>query len=208
MTRTNPASDEAATGHVPSDGSLLRRIKRGEEAAATELYLRYSKRLLALAKANTAPELAVRFDPEDVVQSVFRSFFRRASTGCYEVPEGGELWRLLLVHAINKVRQLAIRHRAQRRDAGRTISYHGIEEEMDGRYVNHTEPLQILEFVIDDLLSTMTTAQKRIVELRIEGHTVDEIAEQTRRSKRTVERVLQSFREQLAELIADRQDGK
>ncbi|MEZ6117803.1 MAG: ECF-type sigma factor [Pirellulaceae bacterium] len=95
----------------PSDGSLLRRIQGGEEDAATQLYLRYSNRLIALAKHNTSPELAVRFDPEDVVQSVFRSFFRRASGGCYDVPEGGELWRLLLVLALNKVRGLAIHHR-------------------------------------------------------------------------------------------------
>ena len=110
----------------PSDGSLLRRIQGGEEDAATELYLRYSNRLINLARNNTAPELAVRFDPEDVVQSVFRSFFRRASTGGYDVAEGGELWRLLLVLALNKVRALAIHHRSQKRNVSKTVGGDGV----------------------------------------------------------------------------------
>jgi len=40
-----------------------------------------------------------------------------------------------------------------------------------------------------------------MIALRIDGHEVAEIAEQMRRSKRTVERVLQEFRRQLAEVL-------
>jgi RNA polymerase sigma-70 factor (ECF subfamily) len=98
-----------------SDGSLVRLIRDGEQQAATDLFLRYSDRLLNLAKSNTSPQLSPRFDPEDVVQSVFRSFFRRVSDGAYDVPPGEELWRLLLVLSLNKVRRLAKFHRAQKR---------------------------------------------------------------------------------------------
>ena len=58
-----------------TDGSLVRLLRSGEQEAATDLYLRYSERLLKLARNNTSEKLAPRFDPEDVVQSVFRSFF-------------------------------------------------------------------------------------------------------------------------------------
>src|SRR5688572_7541250 len=89
-------SDELSPPSVSgrTDHSLLRRIRDGEQEAATTLYLRYAERLEALAKANTAAALAIRIDPEDVVQSVFRTFFRRASEGHYDVPEGDELWKL------------------------------------------------------------------------------------------------------------------
>lgn len=191
-----------------SDQSLLRRIRHGEEEAATQLYLRYSHRLMQLAKANTSRDLATRFDPEDVVQSVFRSFFRRASGGCYEVPEGGELWRLLLVLALNKVRALALHHRAQKRDVSQTVGATGLEELSARQAEQCTEPVKILELVIEDLLQQMPPVQRQIVEFRIEGCTVAEIAERTKRSKRTIERTLQSFREQLAALTDDQDEAQ
>ncbi|MCA9214034.1 MAG: sigma-70 family RNA polymerase sigma factor [Planctomycetales bacterium] len=162
-----------------SDGSLLRRIKDGEQDAATQLYVRYSQRLIALAKANTAKELTSRFDPEDIVQSVFRSFFRRASTGTYNVPEGGELWRLLLVLALNKVRRSAIRHRAKKRDASNTLSLHGFDSVEDELVKSDPTPLTILQMVIEDILQSMPESQRQMIELRIDGCTVEEIADST-----------------------------
>ena len=53
-----------------SDRSLLLRFQEGNQDAATALYVRYARRLQALAKAQTGKQLATRFDPEDVVQSV------------------------------------------------------------------------------------------------------------------------------------------
>ena len=79
------------------DKSLLHRYRRGDDDAATELYLRYAHRLRALANAQTSPELQQRVDNEDLVQSIFRTFFRRVAGGQYDVPNGDELWKLLLV---------------------------------------------------------------------------------------------------------------
>ncbi|MCA9171364.1 MAG: hypothetical protein KDB23_27025, partial [Planctomycetales bacterium] len=151
----------------PSDGSLLRRIRGGDEDAATKLYYRYSQRLIQLARANTAADLATRFDPEDVVQSVFRSFFRRAAGGCYDVPEGGELWRLLLVLALNKVRALAVHHRAKKRDVGQTVNP-SLMEDLETKQAA-SNPEHILAMVVEELLATMSATERRVVELRIEG---------------------------------------
>jgi RNA polymerase sigma-70 factor (ECF subfamily) len=93
-----------------SDHSLLRRLRRGQGDAFTLLYLRYAERLRALAAAQSSPRLAARVDPEDIVQSVFRTFFRRAAQGQYDVPEGEEIWKLLLVIALNKIRALGAYH--------------------------------------------------------------------------------------------------
>ena len=109
----------AAPAGEPSDQSLLRRFQHGHEDASTELYLRYSERLLALVAAGfRRPGPAV--DPEDIVQSVFRTFFRRASLGHYTVPDGDEIWKLFLVIALNKVRAIGSFHRAAKRDVRRT----------------------------------------------------------------------------------------
>jgi RNA polymerase sigma-70 factor (ECF subfamily) len=184
-----------------SDRALLDRIRTGEQDAARELYQRYAARLQRLVSAQTGTDLKVRFDPEDVVQSVFRTLFRRVSRGLYDVPAGDELWQLLLVLALNKTRKLATYHRAQRRDVGKT---HGSDElrgaaaGSDGR---DQADLQVLELLVEDLMADLPETHRQIIRLRIEGHRADDISRETKRSKRTVERVLQEFRNRLGVLI-------
>lgn len=177
----------------------MRRFRQGEEDAATELFMKYARRVHALAKSQTSTALAARFDPDDVVQSVFRSFFRRAADGFYSVPPGDELWQLLLVLTINKVRSLAVHHRAQKRDATKTVVTEG--KDWVGAYEADDFAHKTLEMVIEDILSELPETNRKVVELRIEGHEVQEIADLTQRSKRTVERILQQFRQRLTEMI-------
>ncbi|MGI9456029.1 MAG: RNA polymerase sigma factor [Aeoliella sp.] len=184
-----------------SDQSLLRRFREGEQDAATALYVRYAQRLQALAKKQTGRDLSSRFDPEDVVQSVFRTFFRRAAAGYYEVPQGDELWRLLLVLALHKVRNLAVHHRAQKRDVAKTWN---VDEDRDLDHKLEADDqvaYDSLRMVIDDVVRDLPASNQKIIEMRIEGHGIKEIAVETNRSNRTVERTLQAFREQLAQLV-------
>lgn len=184
-----------------TDHALLHRYRKGEQDAATQLYLRYSARLQSWASSQTSAVFTTRFDEEDVVQSVFRTLFRRVSEGLYDVPPGEELWQLLLVIALNKIRKLATFHRAQKRDVGKT---HGSEALELVQYRNQTPDetsLQILQLVLDDLLRHLPETQRAIVEMRIEGHKTDDIAQSTGRSSRTVERVLQGFRLKLSDLL-------
>jgi len=184
-----------------SDHSLLLRFREGSQDAATALYVRYAARLQALAKAKTGQRLATRFDPEDVVQSVFRTFFRRAVESGYDVPAGEELWQLLLVLALNKIRTLANHHRAQKRDVARTGSPEKMDEMTAGASGQEELAYETMRLVVQDLVAELPSPKNRIVELRIEGHEIQQIAEMTSRSKRTVERTLQQFRSQLAKLI-------
>jgi len=184
-----------------TDCSLVGRFRTGEQDAATELYLRYAGRLQAWASSQTSRTLKTRFDPEDVVQSVFRTLFRRVGEGLYNVPPGEELWQLLLVLALNKIRKLATYHHAQKRDVGKTFGSATLDHVQEKHADGNENSLQILQMVIDDLLGDMPAANRTIVELRIEGYRVAAIASQTRRSQRTVERVLQEFRLKLGTLI-------
>jgi RNA polymerase sigma-70 factor (ECF subfamily) len=194
------ADDGPLAANVSTDRSLLDRYRTGEQDAATKLYERYAARLEALVSSRTAADLHTRFDAEDVVQSVFRTLFRRISHGLYDVPAGEELWQLLLVLALNKTRKLATFHRAQKRDVGKTKGSADLQ--------NATQPLghddvslRLLQMVVDDLISDLPATHRQIIQLRIEGHRADDISQQTQRSKRTVERVLQEFRHKLSALI-------
>ena len=186
-----------------SDHSLLRRFQRGQADASTELYLRYTARLHALARAQSSPDLARRVDPEDIVQSVFRTFFRRANLGQYAVPDGEEIWKLLLVIALNKVRATGAFHRAAKRDVRRTTSGESFDRAVESASGDDESALNTLRLVVEETLATMPAVYRRMIELRIEGHEVAEIAASVQRSKRSVERVLQEFREKLGAQIHD-----
>ena len=195
---SEPILHEADDG---SDGSLVRRFRAGEEDAATKLYKRYAERLHRLAQRNTALDLSRRFDAEDVVQSVFRTFFRRVRTGLYDLPAGDELWRLLLVISLNKIRTLAIHHRAQKRSVASTVAPDsGLLAQLADVNADNLA-LTSLKMVIDEVLCDLPAAQRRMIVRRIDGCQVEEIAAETGRSKRTVERVLQDFRQRLRGII-------
>jgi RNA polymerase sigma-70 factor (ECF subfamily) len=179
-----------------SDHILLERFRDGEEDAATKLFLKYGTRLRAFAKAKTSDQLASRFDPEDVVQSVFRTFFRRAANGLYDVPDGDELWQLLLVIALNKIRDLAVHHRALKRDVTRTEG--GNDQSMAAANAGvKKSSIEVLKVVLEDFLESLPAKQSSVARLRMEGYQVEEIAEATKQSKRTVERVLNQLRKNL-----------
>ena len=185
-----------------SDHSLLRRVQGGQPDASTELYLRYAHRLHALVAAQSSPELARRVDAEDIVQSVFRTFFRRAAHGHYSVPDGEEIWKLLLVIALNKVRAAGAYHRAAKRDVRMTAGNQGIERYPDPLHSNESATV-LLKMSVEDALSQLSPQHKEVVELRMEGHEVAEIAQRTGRSKRSIERILQECRKKLARLLED-----
>ena len=198
MRKANLEGEAEDKANVITDHSLIDRFRKGEQDAATQLYLRYAARLQSWASAQTSTAYKSRFDEEDVVQSVFRTLFRRVSEGLYDVPPGEELWQLLLVIALNKIRKLANYHRAQKRDIGKTQGSDALElVRFNNRSADETA-LHVLQNVLDELFGDMNATHRQVVELRIEGHKTDDIAERTGRSSRTIERVLQSFRLRLS----------
>jgi RNA polymerase sigma-70 factor (ECF subfamily) len=189
----------------PSDRTLLRQFQRGETGAATLLYMRYAARITSLAGTQRGPNLASRFDPDDIVQSIFRTFFRRAAEGQYDVPEGEDLWKLFLVIALHKVRDACSFHRAAKRDVRVTRSIEASDCGCATRTSQDEIGLAELKMVVDELLGGLPATQRVIVELRIDGCQVEEIAHKTGRSRRTVERGLQEFRARLGAVLREGQ---
>lgn len=187
-----------------SDRELLEELRSGNREAATALYRKYAKRLRQLIRTKCSAALARRIDADDILQSVFHAFFKGAANGMYDVPAGEELWPLLLVIALNKIRTQGSFHLAAKRDVRLTCAL-----EMDeagsqgvGRLEAH-EPLPFLKMVADEALERIPVIQREIVELRVAGYEVEEIAQRVGRSKRTVERLLQTCRARLSVLLAE-----
>jgi RNA polymerase sigma factor (sigma-70 family) len=153
-----------------------------------ELYRRYSGRLERLV----APRVGDLYDADDVVQSAFRTFIRTADRGHYDLPDGQDLWGLLVVIALNKVRSRSRYVTARKRaaDSG-TVSADEAGRESD--------PGGVID--LRDALERLTPAERELVELRATGHGVEEIARRVGRSKRTVERQLLACRRSLDKLV-------
>jgi RNA polymerase sigma-70 factor (ECF subfamily) len=191
----DPSNDQPPRSEA-TDSSLLRRFKAGSDQAATDLYRRYARHVRRLAEPSCQGELGRRLDADDVVQSVFSSFFRRARDGNYEVPEGQELWGLLLVMSLHKIRSRGAFHRAARRDVRATQPADALEDTVVDS--EHDElALAALRLTVEEAIQSQPEPNRQIARLRIDGFEVAEIAARVGRARRTVERVLQQFRQQL-----------
>ena len=175
------------------DRLLLALTRAGDSAAAGELYERYARRLRGLAckRAEGRP-----IDPDDVVQSVFRTFLAGVGRGRYDVPEGRDLWALLVVVAVNKMRAYTRSVRALKRGAGRAET--GLTRDPPDAAADPA-----LEVAARDMLACFSPRERELIELRLAGHRVEGIAARLTRSKRTVERTLQNCRERLLTLMAE-----
>ena len=71
----------------PDDFSirLLAQWREGDQQAAGHLFHRYAEQLTALARGRLSARMGRRFDPEDVVQSVYCSFFKGAGEGRFDL---------------------------------------------------------------------------------------------------------------------------
>lgn len=202
--RNTQASNPSTPRAAPSDSVLLKRFQNRDFDAATQLYVRYAQRIRNLAQSQCSTALARQIEPDDIVQSVFGSFFRRAAQGEYQVPDGNELWRLLLSIALNKIRAKGIYHSAHKRDARRTTQMAAVEKWVEpARQGDDAVPYAFLKMVIHEAMEELSHAEKTMIALRIDGYEVAEIAEKTKTSKRSVERSLQEFRSRLALILVD-----
>ena len=186
---------------TPTDKSLVVMVRDGDEDAAEALYDRYARRVFGLVRSKLGARLSAMTEPEDIVQSVFKSMFRGMQAGNYDAPPGTTLWNLLAVIAVRKLSNKASHHSAKRRDASRNVP---LDAELDG--VGPAIDLASAEFFqvcIQESLELLRPLHRKILSLRIQGHSIDEIRDLTGRSRRTVERSLQKSRELLAESLLD-----
>jgi RNA polymerase sigma-70 factor (ECF subfamily) len=177
--------------------TLVQRLHDGDPQAANLLFERYARRLARAAEQHLAQKLAGRLDGEDVVQSVFRTFFRRHAAGEFRLDSTAQLWRLLLQMTLRKARFQARFHLAARRDASAEAN----DDFTLAQAVAHEPgPAEAAALVdqIDALLRGLPELHVRILEMRLQGWTVVEVARQMGVCRQTVYRVLDLLGERLA----------
>jgi RNA polymerase sigma-70 factor (ECF subfamily) len=181
-----------------SSADLLARWQAGDQQAAAKLWWRYATQLIGLTRKWLSGEMARHLDPEDVVQSVYRSFFAVARSEAFVLRHSGHLWRLLVTITRHKLRdQVRRQGRLKRRPGGAAVTgLEGLEAEL----MTHQPTPAEAAALADELklaLAGLDAEQRRMVELRLQGYKLGEIAKASGHHERTVRRVLHRVREHL-----------
>ncbi len=193
MTKKTPARDRPKTPRKPSEiAELIQKCRQGDAAATEQVFSRYVNRLTALARSRLSRQLAGRFDADDVVMSAYRSFFIGLRDRGFDIAEEAELWQLLVQITLRKLYRQVARHRTAKRSVSRE-QHQSVGAELipslPGREPGPDEAAAIAEEV-EHLMGQIPIAGRRIVELRLQGDEIGDIAQQVQVNERTVRRWL------------------
>ena len=184
---------------MPSDDPVtvwLGQLQAGDAAAVRPLWDRYFHRLVGLARARLRSSARRVPDEEDVALSAFDSFCRNAEAGRFpELTDRESLWRLLAAFTVRKsahhVRDAVRLKRGSGADADAAS---GVLEEILGREPDPGLAAEVAE-ECERLLAALGDPElRRIALLRMDGHSVDEVATAVGCAPRSVKRKLQLIR--------------
>jgi len=179
------------------DWLLVELTRAGDQEAARKLFDEYVERLVALARRHISQRLASRIDPEDVVQSVFRTFFGRLKEGQFHVADENDLCRLLVRITVHKTLRQVNFHRAAKRDPRQeTGQGDWSREELLSVLTREPSPEVTVAFLdhLEHFLSQLRPQERQILEMRVQGFTNEEITDRLGIYERKIRRVLERVR--------------
>ncbi len=190
---------------MPDDASfadLLGRLRAGDHAAAALVVDRYTHRLVALARTKLDGRIRQKEDPEDVLQSVFKSFFHRCGLGQFQLDSAGDLWALLVSLTLHKCGHRADFFRAAKRNVHRESRAEVAADTSSSEWetlAREPTPVEaaILAETVERLLCGLENHHQEIVRLSLEGETTAAIGARVGVTQKTVQRVLKGVRERL-----------
>lgn len=163
--------------------------EQARQSALEQLWKAYFNRLLGLASKGLTAKARRVEDADDVLISVFRTLYRRATMG--DIPELNNRDEFLAI-LIRKTRDKTIdrnRNLENQKRGGDKIPDWSID---DLNVVLQTEDLFILKEFIESL---QDPGFQRIVTMKLMGYSNNEIAEELGKAESTVDRKVRKIRE-------------
>jgi RNA polymerase sigma-70 factor (ECF subfamily) len=197
---------------TPSDvDRVIEQLRAGDSRAAEELFVRFADQLRRLVQAKLGWRYRRKFDADDVVQSVFKSFIRLQAAEQLAFESWDALWGLLSLIAIRKCGHRLEYLRAAKRDVARERSGHIHADDLERSraelqaFARDPTPSDaaILAETLARLMGSIDDRERQIATLALQGYTTSEISTQVGRSERTVQRVLLRIREELRHSAED-----
>ena len=178
---------------------LVKAAGNGDSIAGQEMYDRFAERIRRLAGSKLNNRLSSKLDAEDIVQSVFRSFFRQDKRGGFSFDNWNSLWALLATIATRKCarkgQELSYAKRDFRRESGLSTDQLAPSEIFGKAPTN--EDLVDIQDAVEWSLSGLNEMQREVVLLRLANFSTSEIGQLVGRTERTVRRIVDKFRERL-----------
>lgn len=181
---------------------LLSGLNAGCRDAHTQLFQRFVLRLIGLARNHLDGVTRQKVDPDDVVQSAYRSFFVRFQDGRFELENWESLWGLLSVITLRKCSRWRKYYRTEGRDVRREVLPsvpQGEGDQLSNLLSTDPTPSEAaaLAETVELFMRDLTDREREILELTLQGMTVPEVSDRTGRTERTVRRNLAAIRERL-----------
>lgn len=175
--------------------------------AANRIWQRYFERLVGTVRKRMLGQLRTISDEEDVVLSVFESFYGAAAAGKFpDLADRDDLWRLLLRMSARKIIDKRRRDGRQRRGGGRRVlSLDQDDQALLEAVGNEPSPDMILmmQESIEHFFSHLGDGPLRDLAVgKLEGYTNEELAQRFGCSIRTIERRLHLIREKLQQEVS------
>lgn len=183
---------------MSAEDELISRCRRGDQDAARELFDAYVERLIPLARRRISQRLTSRLDPEDIVQSVFRTFFLRLQNDKFNIADQDDLFRLLVRITVHKSLRQVAHHKAAKRDpAQETAQPLDQSDHMLQVLATDPTPEATVSFLdqLEHFMNQLQPVDRQILELRLQNYSTEEIAKQLGTYDRKVRRVLERIRD-------------
>ena len=158
--------------------------------------------LVRLARRQFDAVLRRKVDPEDVVQSAYKSFFLRYGEGKIEIHDWGNLWGMLTVITLRKCFDRVEYHRAALRDVRREAAVQpGAAESQPWWEAVAREPTPeeaaVLAETLEQLLRGLEIDERPVLEMSLQGYTSVEISQKLGLGERSVRRLRERVRKKL-----------
>jgi RNA polymerase sigma-70 factor (ECF subfamily) len=185
-----------------SFADLMARLRQGDEAAAAQLFGQYAQRLMGLAYRQLDARLRQKVDPEEVVQSVLKSFFLGQRQGHFELGGWNSLWSMLVAITLHKCGHRVEYYRAACRDVAREQAPLNSDASIQAFQALAADPSPAQAALLAELTEQIVASlnddrERQIFALSLEGHTVEQISARVGRTERTVQRTLARIRSKL-----------
>jgi RNA polymerase sigma-70 factor (ECF subfamily) len=181
----------------------MAQLRDGRNEAAAQVFNRFANRLIVLARKQLDPKVRQKVDPEDVMQSVFRSFMIRNATGQLgQFDSWDNLWAMLVVMTQRKCGRRIDYFHADRRDVRREIgatpptAQSNVDFGLSADDPTPSEAAMLTE-TLERLMNSFEGRNREILTLSLQGYSAPEVSTRLGCTERTVYRLLERVKEWL-----------
>lgn len=190
---------------------LMQRLESGDDEAAALLFERYAYRLIGLARRRLDERVRVKVDADDVVNSVMRTFCRRAAERPFHFDGPDDLWALLVEITLRKCGRWNRHFHTRKRDVRREqtpppLTDSDWDKEPFDAGGPHPEDEAVLRDTLERLLHGLDDRVRTVCEMRLQGYEIKEIAGVLHCTEATVHRKIRHLKDRLRKICPELPD--